>query len=190
MSAVTEPLVSAPQKTMIFSARREDLRLTKVPRYPVYGASGQKVNESIGEVVCFKQGRLEVPLDGDFVLEDGRTAPAAEVLEWLQHHRLLGDAHEGFFEVTMAAPAPSAAEMEALVSAAVALDTDRLAEIAAQEEAGWGREAILSVARGAIERVEEFKAQVDAEAAEKAAQASEEPKPAPKAKQDAGEPQA
>jgi hypothetical protein len=194
MAAVLEnPQISAPAKTVTFASGREELRLTKVSRYPVYGASGQKVSESIGEVVCFHDHRLEVPLEGEFVLEDGRTAPAAEIVEWLGKHRLLGDPHEGFFKVEMAAPAPTAEEMQALMDAGMALDVDRLAEIVKQEEAGWARPAILDVARGGIERIETYKKQAAEEAqlqAEQEAQDAEaaamkaKPGPKPKAAQE------
>jgi hypothetical protein len=139
---------------VIFAARREDLRLTKVPRYPVYGASGQKVSESVGEVVCFRAGRLEVPLEGEITLEDGRPADAAEIVQWLEKHRLYGDREEGFFKVELAAPAPTQDEMQALVDAAMELNVDRLREILRQEEEGWQREAILRVARGGVEKIE------------------------------------
>jgi hypothetical protein len=149
-----EPVMSAPSKSVTFSARREDLRLVRVARYPVMGAAGQKVDETKGEVVCFRNGRLEVPLEGDFTLEDGRTAPAVEILGWLEKHRLNGDAWEGFFRVEFAAPPPTQDEMQALVDAAMELNVDKLREIIRQEEEGWAREPILRVARGGVEKIE------------------------------------
>lgn len=174
---MTEVLVSAPSKLVTFAAKREDLRLVRRARYPRY-EGGLPAGETVGQCIAFVNGRLDVPMEGTVTLEDGRTAPAVEILEWLQTHRLFGDVFEGFFKVEMAAPAPTQEEMQAMVDAAMALDVERLEEIVRQEEDGWARDAILNVAREGVQRIHAFKAQAAAEAA----QATPEPEPAPKPK--------
>jgi hypothetical protein len=180
MTAVLEePLVSAPARSVLYAARREDLRLVRVPRYPERGASGQQVGETLGQVVVFRNGRLDVPLDGPIMLEDGREVDGAEINEWLQKHRRFGDADEGFFKVELAAPPVSEDEMNALVEAAMALDVEKLEEIVRQEEQGWRREALLRVAREGVERIHAFKAQhaaAEAEPEKPAAKAAAKPK--------------
>lgn len=178
---MTEVLVSAPSKLVTFAAKREDLRLVRRARYPRY-EGGLPAGETVGQCIAFVNGRLDVPLEGTVTLEDGRTAPAEEILEWLMNHRLMGDIFEGFFKVEMAAPPPTQEEMQAMVDAAMALDVDKLEEIVRQEEEGWQREAILGVAREGVQRIHAFKAQAAEQAAAEAAQASAEPEPTPKPK--------
>jgi hypothetical protein len=151
-----ERLVERPPKTVMFMARRSELRLTKIPRYPIRGASGQQAGESPGETICFRDGRLDVDPTGEVELEDGRKLPGSEVLEWLEKHKRLGDVNEGFWKVDHTAPAPSSVELAQLVEAATELDAERLEALIAQEEDGWAREAILSVARGALARVRQI----------------------------------
>lgn len=160
-----ERLVEAPPRTIMFLARRSGLRLVKTPRYPIRGASGQQTGETTGEAFVFIDGRLDIDPNGTVDLEDGRKVPGTEVIEWLRNHRRNGDVNEGFWQVDHTAPAPSAVELSQLVEAATDLDAEKLAALIRQEVEGWNREAILSVARGALERVQGIRDQATAAAA-------------------------
>lgn len=160
-----DQLVSQPDHGTIFLSRRSELRLTKTPRYPIRGASGQQVGETPGEVVPFREGRFFCPAEGAVTLENGREVDAGEIKAWLERHRLLGDVEEGFWVVETKAPPVSREELERIAQAATEWDTDTLEAILAQESSGWGREDILQVARGAIERIRAMEERVRQEAA-------------------------
>lgn len=168
----TAPALSTPEQAVTFTARRRDLRLVKVPIYPVFGAGGMKVGEQPGETIQFTDGVFTCPTSGAVRLADGRDGDAAEVLAFLKAHRLNGNIFEGFVEVAQAEPIPSADDMDAIVQAAEQLDVARIEELIATEEAGWNREAILTVARGSLERVKAIQAEV----AKQEAAAAQEPK--------------
>jgi hypothetical protein len=165
-------LVSQPETKTLFMSRRSELRLVKTPRYPRYGASGQKVGEDPGQVIPFRDGVFRCPPTGTVELEDGRKADAAEVLAWLEDHRAIGNIEEGFWRVDPTAPAPSREELQTLTRAAFSLDTEKLERLIEQEEAGWRREDILVIAREAVENIaaakEEARRQAEEEAAEDA----------------------
>jgi hypothetical protein len=143
-ATIDEPIVAPRDGAALFGSRRSDLRLVKVPRFPQFGASGQKVGETVGEVIVFREGLLRCPRTGTVMLEDGREADAAEVLEWLESHKLLGNREEGFFRVETAAPAVTKDEMQALMRAAVRLDVETLQAALEQERAGWDREDVIA----------------------------------------------
>lgn len=183
-AAVAEPVaadpltetVQTPKAVRLFAARRENLMLTKVGVYPVRDANGQQIDMKPGEKVEFQGGRFEVPTDGgEVALKDGRRVEAGPILEWLGRHPLNGDMQEGFWEVNLAAPAPSQRELEALQTMALELDADGLAKFVEAEKAGWAREELLAVAEGTLERVRareaEQQAQIEARAQEIAAAA-------------------
>jgi hypothetical protein len=171
-----QELVSAPAKVAQYAARREELRLVLKPIYPRYGPGGQTVGELPGETVEFRNGLLTIDLTQDETpIAAGRTVPTEELVEWLEKHRLLGDREEGFFKVEIAAPAVSQDEMDRLLQAAVALDTDTLSAIIEAEEQGWVRDAILEPARRALASVQQLHEQAAQEQAEP-------PKPEPKGK--------
>lgn len=177
-------LVAEKPRTVMFLSRRRELRLVKVPRYPVHAAGGRQIGEEPGEAIAFRDGRCDVDPAGDFELEDGRKVPGSEILAWLAGHKRNGDVNEGFWEVDHLAPAPSSVELEQLVAAATELDADKLSELIRQEEEGWGREQILTVARGALEKVramhEAARAAVQPDPVEQAqAAAREQAPPAP-----------
>jgi hypothetical protein len=166
MATVTAPqYVSQPVKTTMFLARRSDLRLVKVPRYPQFGIGGQKVGEHPGQAVQFRDGRLDVPEKGKMMLDDGREGDAAEVREWLLRHPMLGSTEEGFWVVDQLAPPVSEADLDMLLENA--LDADVLREIIRQEERGWARDALLRPARKQLEKVERVEAELAAEAEKK-----------------------
>lgn len=156
-------LVSQPETKTLYMSRRSELRLVKDPRYPLMGPLGQKVGETVGAAIPFREGVFRCPPTGTVTLEDGRQADAAEITAWLDSHRLNGNVEEGFWRVDPTAPAISRDEIEQLAQASIALDTDTLRRMIEQEEAGWGREDILQTARNAIEKIEAVKADAKAE---------------------------
>lgn len=157
-SAPTEDaaLVSTPDPSLLFMARRSDLRLVKKSIRPVRNAEGIEVDKTLGETLEFKEGVLRVPTGkGEQVaLANGLRVKAAEVVEWLRKHRLLGDWQEGFWEVDPVAPPASEAEMATLQDLAIDLNASGLRDFIEQEQAGWARKQILAVAAGTLERVE------------------------------------
>ncbi|HEY4096160.1 MAG TPA: hypothetical protein VGM33_11635 [Baekduia sp.] len=156
-ATIDEPLVSAPENTILFMCRRSDLRLVKTQRYPIRGASGQQVGETPGEVVAFRDGALRLPKEGTVRLEDGRAVDVAEILAWLEDHRLNGDTQGGFWRVDPTAPAISRAELDQLMEMVLELDDEKLQRFVDQERAGWGREDLLEAAEKALMKVLEVK---------------------------------
>lgn len=166
----TEQLVAPRETSVLFMSRRSNLRLVKTPIYPQYGPGGGKVGDLKGETVEFTDGTFRCPPQGEIVLADGRKADAAEILAWLESHMRLKDTEDGFWRVDPSAPAPTPAEIDAIVSAATEFDEDRLAAIVEQERAGWAREAILDPAERGLERMREIKAKAAADAEQRAAE--------------------
>lgn len=152
-ATIERPAAVQGPTTAIYLARRAELTLVHTPVLPIYGASGQKVNETKGKRLHFREGRLDVPLEGEYVFDNGQRMESAELREWLDAHRLNGDASEGFWKVDPAAPAPSSDELQAIVDLAMALDIDALEATLRTELEGWQREPVIVMARRAIERV-------------------------------------
>lgn len=161
-------LVTPATDTVTYAARREDLRLVMIARYrsrdPV---SGQPTGQSQGAFIGFKNGIKTIPKTGRVTLVDtidgGEVEmDAEEVNAWLRRHRLFGDLFEGFFEVAPAVPAVSTQEMNALMEAATSWDVEKLEQIIAEEEAGWGRPEIIEQARAAAARIRDAEAKVAA----------------------------
>lgn len=164
MATVTAPqYVSQPTKSIMFLARRSDLRLVKTPRYPTFGMGGQKTGELPGQAVQFRDGRLDVPEKGKMTLDDGREADASEIREWMLRHPALGNIEEGFWVVDQLAPPVSEDDLRMLMVNAT--DSEVLREIIRQEEQGWARDALLNPAREQLERVEEVDRQIAEERA-------------------------
>lgn len=159
-----ELLVQTPEESLLFMARRRDLRLVKTPRYDRFGAGGQKMGEVPGEAVAFRDGVLRVPREGKVTLEDGRQTDAADILEWLEGHRLNKDVNDGFWRVDPTAPPVSQEELRSLMEIAMALDEERLRVFIDQERNGWCREELLSTAEEALERLVATKAELTAQA--------------------------
>jgi hypothetical protein len=170
-ATLDEPLVNQPAAATVFASRRSDLRLIKLPRYPQFGAGGTKVGEQPGEAIQFVHGSFNVPASGTVTLEDGRTADAVEIREWLQGHRLLGNQHEGFWEVTLAAPPVSDEEQRRVMRAVAKLDVETLEAMQEQERAGWAREGFLGTLDEALDEVRDMRAEAEKIAAEEAAKA-------------------
>lgn len=182
---MTETLVSPTDSTVLFMSRRSALRLTMRPRYKTRDpVSGQQTGETKGVFIGFRDGQVRIPKDGEFVavdtLDGGESdpMPAGEVQDWLMRHRLFGNREEGFWRVDPTAPPVSQDEMRVMMNAATTLDEETLREIVRQEEAGWARDDILSVAREALDRIGEIREQ--AEAAQREAESAKKPGPKPK----------
>ncbi len=152
-------LVSAPERSIIFFSRRSELRLVKVPVHDLYGPQGQNRGQSKGQTLVFRDGQFRAPIDAPLQLDNGELVEPADLVEFLSSHRLLGDKEEGFWRVDPTAPAPSEAELDALMEAATTGNSSRLALIIEQERAGWGREKIIDVAQKGIERIERIRAE-------------------------------
>src|SRR4051812_10252982 len=99
-----EQLVTPKPRSVLFMSRRSELRLIKTPRYPVRDAGGRQTAETKGEIVTFRDGRLDVEPDGELELEDGTKVPGGTILQWLEAHKRNGDVNEGFWQVDHLAP--------------------------------------------------------------------------------------
>lgn len=183
-----ETLVSPTEATVLYMSRRSGLRLTMRPRYPLRDpVSGQLTGSTPGVFIGFQDGQVRVPKSGQYTTVDtlngGRSEPidAADVHDWLQRHHLFGDRQEGFWRVDPTAPPVSQDEMRAMMNAATLLDEETLQAIIDQEEAGWGREAILNTAREALDRIADLKEQAAAQAQQEEQAAPKKPGPKPKA---------
>ncbi len=170
-------LVSRPDDSITYLARRSDLRLTMKARYPVRNTiTGQPEGVTRGIFCGFRDGVLRLPREGMVNLVDTldggeHEMDATVVHQWLQKHRRYDDRSEGFWMLEQVAPAVTADEINRLVRAATEWDVDTLEEVLRQEEAGWKREDILKVAQGSIERIRAMEERVQADAQ---AQASDE----------------
>lgn len=180
MATVAEqPLVQSSEKTWLYMCRRSNLRLIRIPRGTLINpATGQReVGAVPGQAVAFHEGVLRVEKDGEVTLEDGSTAPSADILEWLDKHRLNGNVEEGFWRVDPTAPPVSQDEMRTLMQAALALDEDTLRRIAEEEREGWGRSAIIEEAESALGSIEAMREAERAQALAEAEAAKAEAKP-------------
>jgi hypothetical protein len=155
----TDRLVSQPQREIVYTARRSDLQLIKTPRYPLRGAMGEQVGETPGITVQFTNGMLRLPLEGEVITAHGIAVDAAELLTWLEGHRLNGDRFEGFIKLEQAAPPVSAEELRALTRASVSLDEAGLQAIIDAEREGWGREDLIGSAQEALDGIQAIKAE-------------------------------
>lgn len=182
------PLVSPADTTVLYLARRSELRLTMKPRYAIRNpVSGQIDGYTPGAWIGFRDGQVRIPKTGTVQMQDTLDGGMSEAMEaedvhaWLMGHRLNGNREEGFWRVDPAAPPISNEELETLMDAALRLDVDVLEEIIRQERAGWAREQIIGRAQGALDRIGEMQqAQAQADAQEPAAEppkAKQGPKP-------------
>jgi hypothetical protein len=152
-------LVSRPDSTVVFMARRTDLKLVKLRERARRNAEGDVAEVLPGERVAFVDGVLRVPASGRMRGEQGEDLDAAEVLLWLEGHHLLDDRFEGFWRLDEPAPVATEAEQATLAELGMELDVAGLEEFILQEEAGWAREALLGVARGSLERAKRMGAE-------------------------------
>lgn len=180
MSAVSAPpvhdtLVSQPQREVLYAASRRELRLVHTPTYPILGAGGRPVGVEHGITVAFRDGVLRLPLEGEVATESGRKFDAAELIEWLERHRLNGDMFEGFSRIQQVAPPMSEAEVERITEAATLHDVETLTAMLEAERAGWGRSDVVGVLERRLEQIARVTAhlreQVEAETRAEAAKA-------------------
>jgi hypothetical protein len=158
-----ERVVSSPAASTLYMSRRSELRLVKVPTYPVFGPGGLKVGEQPGLTVEFKDGQFRVPHEGEVILAKGQRIEAGELNTWLQQHPLLHDLEGGFWKVDPVAPPVSQEEMEAITDAALELSEERLRQILTQEQQGWQREQILTTVQRTLDKLEQATAPAEPE---------------------------
>jgi len=151
----TEQMVSVPDTSTLFMARRGELRLIRKSIMQTRDAEGRPAETIPGEAVAFHDGVLRVPAKGKMRLEDGRDAPATEILEWLDHHPMKGDIQEGFWRVDPTAPPPSELELDTLQELAMDLNAEGLEAFIRQEREGWDRPKLIEVAERSLEKVQE-----------------------------------
>lgn len=165
---VIEALVQQPDPSVLFIAKRSDLRLVKSGRYPIILPTGERIGMTAGATVSFApNGEFRCPLEGEVTIMDPGGAgeaklPAEELLKFLEKHPRCGDPNEGFYRVDPKAPPLGQEEQQRIVEAATAWDVDTLRAIVAQEREGWNREQVIEVAQGAIQRVEEAESRIRA----------------------------
>jgi hypothetical protein len=171
-------LVQQPEASVLFVAKRSDLRLVKTARYPLVAPNtGQRLGETRGITVSFApNGEFRCPLEGEVTIMDPGGAgqaklPAEELLTFLEGHPRCGDPNEGFQRVDPKAPPLGQEEQQRLMDAATDWDIETLQAIIVQERAGWGREQIITAASGAIERIQAATARAQAQAEQDAADA-------------------
>lgn len=154
VAEVAEPLVTAPRAEKLYMACQEELVLIKRRDIPQHDASGQRIEDKLGQRVQFRDGVLRVPLEHEqFKGMRGVEIPTDELVTWLDNHPKCGDHQEGFWLVPAPTPVPSEAELDNVVMLAEEGNLDGLDELIEQETAGWAREDLLRVAQGARERV-------------------------------------
>jgi hypothetical protein len=172
MTAVTAPsdmIVSQPEQVRTFFARREELILVMKPERPVRGPSGEQVDLTEGIRLPFQAGTFRVPLTGYITSQQGRKIPAADVLEFLDRHRLKDDQFEGFSELAQAAPPVSEEELTAITIAVARGDVENLTMILENERNGWNRREIVRAVEQGLHAFEAIlqKAATDADTDEK-----------------------
>jgi hypothetical protein len=168
MTAVTAPsdtIVSQPEQVRTFFARREELILVMKPERPVRGPSGEQVDLTEGIRLPFQAGTFRVPLTGYITSQQGRKVPAADVLEFLDRHRLKDDQFEGFSELAQAAPPVSEDELTMITIAVARGDQERLDMILENERNGWDRREIIRAVEQGVNALNVMLEQVAAEPA-------------------------
>jgi hypothetical protein len=165
---VATALVQQPDPSVLFIAKRSDLRLVKTGRYPIMVPStGQRIGETRGVTVAFNNHEFRCQLEGEVTIMDPggagqATLPAEELLKFLESHPRCGDPNEGFYRVDPKAPPLGQEEQQRIVDAATAWDVDTLRAIVVQEREGWNREQVIEVAQGAIQRIAEAEERIRA----------------------------
>jgi hypothetical protein len=165
-------LVSQPEKSVVYMARRSDLRLTLKSRYPLRNpVTGQPEGTTRGIFAGFRDGTLRVPREGKVVLVDTLDGGESEELdaefvhEMLQKHRRYGDRSEGFWMLEQPAPPVSPQEIDRLMEAAARWDVGTLEAVLEQERAGWGRADLIATAERQVGRIRAMEAERDAQVA-------------------------
>lgn len=165
----TQAVVQQPDPHVLFLSKRSELRLVHTGRYPiVVPNTGQRLGETRGVTVAFREHEFRCPTEGEAVIMDPGGAgearmPAADLLKFLEQHPRCGDPNEGFYRVDPKAPPISQSENNLIVQAATAWDTETLEEMVTQERAGWNRQELIVVAEGAIQRIREAEDRIRAD---------------------------
>lgn len=175
MSAVADPpidtIVSQPARERMFAARRSELILVMKTEYPERGPSGEQVGLKPGIRVQFRDGILRVPTEGTIKSQQGRDVPVDEVLAFLDRHPRFGDGEEGFVEIAQVAPPASEEETTAITELLGNADLEGLRAMLEREQAGWNRPVLTKPLLNSIETMERLQAQIEAQAAEREAEA-------------------
>jgi hypothetical protein len=160
--ATAEQMVSVPDTSTLFMARRSELRLVRKAIMQTRDAEGRPADTIPGETLVFHDGVLRIPQTGSVRLADGRVVNnPRELVEWLEAHPLKDDIQEGFWRVDQTAPAPSEGELETMQELAMDLNADGLEAFISQEREGWDRPKLIEVAERSLERVREKLAESD-----------------------------
>jgi hypothetical protein len=185
----SDRMVGAPEKAVVFMARRDDLKLVVKRKWDRKDGEGNVIETVPGEHVKFDGGVLRIPASGGVRGEHGEALDAKSVLTFLLGdpekgtlpHPLLGDRFDGFWLHEEPAPAPTEDERNALAELVIELDAAGIERFISEEEAGWAREGLLAEARTSLGRVQakvaERESQLDAARAEGAAEATKAKKP-------------
>lgn len=144
-------VIVKPAGKCVYYARRSDLTLVRKPVQKLYDQHGVVRGITDADRVHFRDGRFECPHTGK-VLIDGGEVDAAELNEWLQEHRLYGDALEGFVLEHAPAPAPSQDEIRAIMAASQ--NREELRAILEAEQDGWQRPQIAELVEEALARLD------------------------------------
>lgn len=153
---------SGPPPEKVYISHRAELVLVLRRDMPHRNAeTGEIVDHTSGEHVQFVDHRLVVPLKGWVRGSKGEQLSATKVIAAIEGdeengvppHHLFGDREEGFFLMPQVPPAPTEAEMAAVVDMAMDADTEGLEALIAREEDAWARPEMLELARGTLERL-------------------------------------
>src|ERR1700684_354525 len=115
------PMVSKPDTTVVYMARRSELKLVLRPERKRHDAEGNAVETIPGVRLAFREGVLRVPRSGTTRGEKGESVKAEEVHAFLEAHPLLGDRLEGFWRLHEPPPAPTEAEQSRLAELGIEL---------------------------------------------------------------------
>lgn len=153
----TEQMVSVPDTSTLFMARRSELRLVRKPIRQTRDAEGNPADTLPGETLEFHDGVLRIPQNGKLRVAGGKDEgiPVTELIAWLERHPMKDDIQEGFWRVDPTAPAPSEAELEALQDLALELNANGLEAFIRQESEGWNRPKLIEVAERTLTKVRE-----------------------------------
>jgi hypothetical protein len=166
MSAVTEPVLSAPPSGRTYVSHREELMLIlERDRRQVSQETGETVATINGKRVQFTDHQLFVPSKGTITGARGEKIPVQDVIDrlegrgepgdedYIEPHGKLGDLAEGFWPLPKIAPALSEEEAQAVVDLAIAGDLDGLEALLAAEQGGWAREDMLELIGSTLDKV-------------------------------------
>lgn len=166
MSAVAEPVLSAPPSGRTYVARRSELLLIlERDRRRVNQETGETVETIQGKRLQFTDGQLFVPEKGSVRGARGEKIPAQDVIvhlegrgepgdeDYVEPHDMFGNREEGFVRLPKIAPALSEDEAQAVVDLAIAGDLEGLEALHAAEQDGWARADMLELIGSTLDKV-------------------------------------